>query len=249
MSNLDYRLKEFLPASGHPALILDTSAGLSLGALPGLEDFPHAARAFSPRVDGLVCSPGQLRRLGSRTRADSALLVRADWSNTLRGADFPLPPQTAHYLPLLTAQDALELGASAVVVSFFLGYEEHIDGACQKNIVQLALTGHALGIPLLVEVCPEGPGILLPGKAVELGTSYALESGADVVIVPYPGEESLANIAAMLSVPWLLKPSAPQNFAAEWQKAASLGAAGVWLSHTGLDSLDSIRTTLGGKVG
>jgi len=249
MNHLELRMKEFLPPSGNPALLVDTSAGLSLGALPGLEDFPRTARALSPQVDGMVCSPGQLRRLGARTRTDSALLVRADWTNTLRGADFPLPPQTPQYLPILSAQDALELGASALVASFLLGYEEKIDGACQRNIVQWALTGKTLGLPLLVEVQPTGPGILLPGKTIELGASYALESGADGVVVPYPGQESLANIAAMLSIPWLLKPSAPGNIAAEWENAASLGASGIWLNHTWLDSLGFVRATLNRKAG
>jgi DhnA family fructose-bisphosphate aldolase class Ia len=113
MKGLDYRLMEFLAASGNPALLVDTSAGLSLGALPGLEDFEKAVQPILPMVEGVVCSPGQLRRLKNRTRHDAALLVRMDWTNTLRGKEFPLPPEKASYLTLLNAGDALELGQPA----------------------------------------------------------------------------------------------------------------------------------------
>jgi hypothetical protein len=85
-----------------------------------------------------------------------------------------------------------------------------------------------------VEVCPGGPRVSLPGKAVELGASYALESGADVVVIPYPGLDSLKTIATLLSVPWLLKPTSVENAETEWQEALGLGAAGLWLDHTWL---------------
>ncbi|TRZ49967.1 hypothetical protein D4S03_07500 [bacterium] len=236
MNNLDYRLKEFLPDAGRHALLLDASAGLSLGALPGLEDFSTDLRPILPHLDGLVCSPGHLRRLGNSTRADAALLVRVDWTNTLRGLAFSLPPETATRVSILDADDALELGASGMVLSFLLGYEEVTEAACVKAAVQLALAGKDLGLPLLVEVCPSGPRVMLPGKAVELGASYALESGADVIIVPYPGPDSLKTIAAMLSVPWLLKPTSAGSSAVEWDAALELGAVGLWLDHTWLGS-------------
>ena len=38
MDKGDNRLKDFLYRSDRPALLLDTSGGLSLGPLPGLED-------------------------------------------------------------------------------------------------------------------------------------------------------------------------------------------------------------------
>lgn len=236
MNNPDYRLKEFLPDSQQPALLLDASAGLALGALPGLENFETGVRPRLPSLDGLVCSPGQLRRLTGLTRVDGALLVRMDWTNTLRGETFPLSPEKATYTSILEPEDALAMGASGMVTSFLLGYEEAIEAACLKATVQLALTGRDLGIPLVVEICPRGPRISLPGKAVELGASFALESGADVIVVPDPGPDSLKTIAAMLSVPWLFKPASIGATAAVWEIAFGLGAAGLWLDHTSLRS-------------
>jgi DhnA family fructose-bisphosphate aldolase class Ia len=226
-----YRLREFIRSEEKHSLIVDASGGLVLGVLPGLDDFASAARSVLPVVDGLVCSPGQLRRLADRTRGEASLLVRMEWTNTLRGSDFVLPPATTKRVPLLTVQDALELGATAMVTTFLLGYEEDIEGACLKQVVQWALAGNALGLPLIVEVCATGPRVSIPHKAIELGASYALEGGADVIVIPYPGRKSLETIAAMAGVPWLIKPSRFEKAAAELDEAIELGGAGIWFNH------------------
>jgi len=241
VDSLAYRLKEFLPGADRRTLVLDTSAGLWLGVLSGLEDFGMAVRPLLSQLDGLVCSPGQIRRLENRTRKEAALLVRVDWTNALRSSSFPLHPETTSYISILDAKDALELGASAMVISFLLGYEEEIEAGCLKNTVQLALTGKEFGLPLVVEVLPLGPRISLPGKAVELGASYALEGGADVVVLPYPGRDSLTIISAMLSVPWMLKPTSAETAEGEWGEAQSLGATGLWLDHSWLKSVHRLE--------
>jgi len=177
-----------------------------------------------------------LRRMKDRTRADPALLVRGDWTNTLRGKDFPLPRENAMRASILNADEALEVGATAMVVSFLLGYEESLEADCLKSVVQLAIRGKEIGLPLVVEVLASGPRVSLPGKAVELGASYALEGGADVVVVPYPGRESLTTLGAMLSVPWLVKTPAFEKAAHEWEEAQALGASGLWMDLNWLNS-------------
>jgi hypothetical protein len=64
-----------------------------------------------------------------------------------------------------------------------------------------------------------------------LGASYALEGGADGIIIPYPGHRSLETIAAFVSVPWLVKPTSLDTSAAELGEALGLGAAGFFLDH------------------
>lgn len=241
MQGIHYRLREFLRPADNRCILVDTSAGLSLGTLPGLEDFAGAVRPIFPIVDGVICSPGQLRRLGQRTRGEAALLVRMEWTNTLRGADFVLPPTDTRRIPVLTPQDALDLGAVAMVTSFLLGYEEEIEADCLRQTAQWALEGQACGLPLVVEIRVTGPRIALPDKAVELGASYALEAGADVIAVPCPGPESLKTIAQFVSVPWLIRPSRLDRAAAELQQALSTGAAGLWLDHTVFAQADRIQ--------
>ncbi len=227
-----YRLREFIRPADRRGIVVDTSAGLSLGTLPGLEDYGQAVRPALSLVDGVVCSPGQLRRLGGRTRKEAALLVRMEWTNTLRGADFVLPPTTTQRVPLLTPQDALDLGAVAMVTSFLLGYEEEIEAACLRQTVQWAIEGRTRGLPLVVEVRATGPRVAWPDKAIELGASYALEAGAEVIVLPCPSLESLDTLARFVSVPWLIKPSRLDRAGEELAQALARGAAGVWLDQT-----------------
>ena len=183
-------LKNFQHKSEHPVLLLDTSGGLSLGPLPGLEEFRKAIPGILPGLDGLICSPGQLRWLTNNTDSKTALFVRMDWTNTLRAANFPLPPLTPSHLSILDPEDAIALGAHGMVVDLLLGYEDAIEAHCLKQIVQLALEGRKLELPLIVEVRTSGPHIMLMDQAIELGASLAQESGADIIVVPNPGLKS-----------------------------------------------------------
>ena len=223
-----YRLREFVHHGR--SLVIDTSRGLTFGALPGLEKFSRAVEPVLPLVDGVVTSPGQARTLATRTREDAALLVRADWSNAQRGADFVLPPETIFHLPLLRPANALDLGASALVIDFLLGHTEEIEAQCVRNTVQFALEGSQIGMPLLVDVQPVGPRVVLRTKAIELGVSYALEGGADGMVLPWPGAESLKTIKTMVGdLPVWLRPTTLDTNAPELSEALDAGAVGFWL--------------------
>jgi DhnA family fructose-bisphosphate aldolase class Ia len=183
-----------------------------------------------PLVDGIVTSPGQVRVFYDRTRKDAAVLLRADWTNALRGPDFVLPPETIQSISLLDPQDALDLGASALVLDFLLGYEEEIEAACLRTTVQYALAGSQIGMPLLVDVQPFGPRVVLMNKAIELGVSYALEVGADGIAVPWPGRESFETIITMAAeVPVWVKVSSVDESEEVLPLALELGATGFWL--------------------
>ncbi len=230
MSQKSYRLNEFINATSGHSLIIDTSRGLVLGPLPGLEHFSEAMTPLLPLVDGVVISPGQARKLSGRTRQEAALLARSDWTNALRKSDFVIPVETIGHISLLTPREVLDLGASALVLYFLLGYEEEIEAGCVHRTVQSALDGARDGVPLIVDVLPVGPRVVLHKKAVELGVSYALEGGADGVAVPWPGQKSFETIIKMSAeVPVWVKPTALGDTAAELSQSLELGGTGLWL--------------------
>ena len=251
MESKTYRLRELVnPIDGH-SLVVDASAGLSLGPLPGLEYFGQAIEAVLPLVDGLIASPGQVDHIAGRTREDGALLVRGDWTNALRGSDFVLPPEHISYLSLLSPSDALDLGASALVVYFLLGFEEQIEAQCLRNTVQLALEGARVGMPIIVDVQAIGPRVVLQSKAIELGVSYALEAGADGVSVAWPGDESFKTIIAMSSgVPVWVKPLALPYDENELVKVLELGGSGIWLDQELFvaDNVQHLLEVINGKI-
>ena len=235
-----YRLREFIPPTDGRSVVIDTSAGLMLGALPGLERFADAITPILPHVDGVVTSPGHARYLAQRTRQDAALLVRADWTNGLRSDDFVLPPETVHDVTLIDAGAALDLGASAAVIHFLLGYTESIEADCLKRTVSLALDGAEKGLPLLLDVQVTGPRVVLRNKAIELGVSYGLEGGASGIVVPWPGTASFQTIMTMSGdVPvWIKDDSDPDS--ATTREALDLGAVGVWLGSDVFASPDPV---------
>lgn len=251
MNSKSYRLGEIIHPSDGRSLIVEASAGLSLGPLPGLEDFSGAVNPILPFVDGVVTSPGGARRLSGRSRQDAALLIRADWSNALRGPDFVLPPETVSHLPLLTPQDALDIGASGLVIYFLLGFEEEIEAGCLHLTVQSALEGSKVGMPLIVDVLPVGPRVVLREKAIELGVSYALEGGADGLAVPWPGRDSFETILKMAAgTPIWVKPSRLEEAESELGACLELGGTGLWLGEALFNQpdtpglLERFRTTL-----
>ena len=230
MNSKQYRMNDLLNPADRHSLVVDASKGLMLGALPGLEHFENAVRPVLSLLDGIVVSPGQARKLGSRTRQEAALLIRADWTNALRGEDFILPPESIQYIPLLNPSDALDLGANALVMYFILGHEEEIETRCLQRVVNLALEGLNLGMPLIVDVQPIGPRVVLLNKAIELGVSYAIEGGADGITVPWPGAQSFKTIQAMCNdLPVWVKPGSLELDKPELAEALQLGAAGFWL--------------------
>lgn len=230
MESKRYRLKEFIDPKDGRSLVVDTSAGLSFGALPGLERFSEAIAPILPYADGIVTSPGQARRISNRTRQEAALIVRANWTNALRGQDFVLPPESTEYLPLISSQEGLDLGASALVIDFLLGFTEEIDAQCVELTVQMGLAGTSLGMPLIVDVQPVGPRVVLRSKAIELGVSYALEGGADGVVIPWPGSESFANIHTMaMGAPLWVRPDSLEPQDKQLNQALESGASGLWL--------------------
>ena len=230
MESKIYRIKEFFNPADQRSLIVDTSAGLSLGPLPGLESFKQAVKPILHLVDGVVTSPGQAQVLSERTHQDAALLVRADWTNALRGPEFVLPPERIEHISLMNASQALELGASALVLYFLLGHEEQIEAGCLKRTVQLAIEGSQIGLPLIIDVQPIGDRVVLQSKAVELGASYGLEGGADGIVIPWPGVESFRIIIKMTAgMPVWVKPRTLEGVQNEFGEALKLGAAGLWL--------------------
>ncbi len=232
MNNKQTRLNELLNSTDGHSLVVDTSHGLMLGTMPGLENFSAAVHPLLPMMDGIVTSPGQAQRLTARKFDEAALLIQADWTNALRGKDFVLPPEKIEYTPLLDPKEVEELGASAMVLHLILGHEEEIETQCIKRLVNSAMEGLKLGMPLVVNVHPVGPRVVLMNKAIELGTSYAIEGGADGVVVSYPGEQSLATIIKMAGgSPVWIKPEIMDADEADQIKAMELGATGFWLDH------------------
>lgn len=243
MISKHYRLKELFSQKDGRSLVVDTSRGLSLGPLPGLEDYTAAVLPILPWIDGVVASPGQSRRLQSRARTDAGLLISGDWTNAFRGQEFVLPPEHIQYVPVAGAAEVLDLGGNALVLHFLLGHEEAIDARCLQRVVQSAFDGTAVGMPVIVDVHPIGPRVVLRHKAIELGVSYALEGGADGIAIPWPGGASFVDIQTMAGeVPVWIKPETNAAGSPPMDEIIAAGANNVWLDDRVFDPANPLET-------
>src|SRR5512135_921245 len=86
-------------------------------------------------VDGILLSPGQAIRLAPlfKGRDGPALIVRADWMNMPRlgtsNVSNAVPQRHLLHQKVLTAEDALRLGATAITIYLFLGYDDRVEAA------------------------------------------------------------------------------------------------------------------------
>ncbi len=203
------RLSDFIDAADGRALLVDTSLPSSVGALPGLESSAAALQEVTDLVDGVIVNPGQAEHhahlLGGRRRASA--LVRVDWTNAFRGQEFCLPVADFRHLFISDAEDALALGASAVVASLFLGFDDEAEARNINALSHLARDCTRMALPLLVDIRPIGPKVGPSNfeESVKLGLSFMQELGADGLIIPPCSASTCATIGSWIAVPVLVR--------------------------------------------
>ena len=235
------RLAEFWQEEKQ-SILADISLPGALGPMPGLEVPAEAVRALAPLVEGLIVNPGvaEAQADAFAGKLGAAPLVRLDWSNAQRPADFVLPPTHIHRIALGTAADALALGACGVVVSFLLGYDEDFEARNVQAISFLSRECESLSMPLMVDVRPIGPKVE-PAKfdsAVQLGVSFMVEGGADALSIPLISAPALKLLLDFSPVPLFLQVESAAALSSDdagaLVDALELGCAGLVLGSRAL---------------
>jgi DhnA family fructose-bisphosphate aldolase class Ia len=183
---------------------VDTTIASSVGAPVGLEDIETALERVRGS-DAVVVNPGPAERFAGRFggRGCPGLVMRLDWTNVFRGASHPTPCQEPVYCLIAQPAEALTLGASAVMVTLLLGFDEPFEAENVRHVARFARQASKENVPIAIDVRPLGPRVSdedLADTAL-LGASMALEFGADIIVIPYPGEDALHTAASFVSVP------------------------------------------------
>jgi class I fructose-bisphosphate aldolase len=171
-------------------------------------------------VDGILLSPGQAIRLAPlfQGRDCPALIVRADWMNNPRlgsaNVTNSVPQRHLFHQKVLTAEQALKLGAVAITIYLFLGYDDQIEATGIESCARFASECHKAGLPCIME--PLAVGGHVNGTNIvdllTLGARMAVELGADALKVPYTGDvESFARLVDVSQVPVLVLGGARSN--------------------------------------
>ncbi len=164
-------------------------------------------------VDGVLLSPGQSVRLAPQFqgRDGPALIVRADWMNMPRlgtsNVANAVPQRLLVHQKVITAIQALELGATAITIYLFLGYNDSIEAAGIDICARFAAECRQVGLPCIMEPLAYG-GQVTGTNIVEiltLGARMCVELGADALKIPYTGDvNSFRRLAEIADVPVLV---------------------------------------------
>jgi class I fructose-bisphosphate aldolase len=164
-------------------------------------------------VDGILLSPGQAVRLAPyfQGRDGPALIVRADWMNMPRlgtsNVANAVPQRLLAHQKVVTARQALDLGASAITIYLFLGYNDRVETTGLEVCSRFVSECRQVGLPCIIEPLAYG-GQVTGANMVEiltLGARMAVELGADALKIPYTGDvDTFRHLVDVAGVPVLV---------------------------------------------
>ena len=202
-------------------------------------------------VDGILLAPGQAMRLAPlfQGREGPALIVRADWMNMPRlgtaNVANAVPQRLLYHQKVITAEQALALGASAITIYLFLGYNDHIEAVGVDSCARFVNECRQAGLPCIIEPLAYG-GQVTGANTVELltlGARMAVEIGADALKIPYTGDvESFRHLIDVAQVPTLVLGGARSDYERDalelYMEAQEAGAAGCLMGRNVTKSPD-----------
>jgi DhnA family fructose-bisphosphate aldolase class Ia len=199
----EIRLGRLFDGAGN-AVVAAVDHGLYNGPRPGFEDLSTVV----PRLhaaDAVLLSPGMARHVGEafKHRGAPAMIVRLNWG-TQYASQWGY--HESRSVPLLTAAEAVALGADIVLVGMSIHTGSEAVDAENVEIVGRAVSQkEKAGVPVVGEVYPAGHEDLPPEERHEqiaIGCRIVAELGVDLVKTFYTGER-FGEIAAATPIPIL----------------------------------------------
>jgi class I fructose-bisphosphate aldolase len=189
-------------------------------------------------LDAVVLSPGLLRMNAERLngRARPGIVVCLEWNNMFFDlSDTGVRGEGRSGL-LGSVEDALRLGADAILTYIFLGSQDADAEArhVERNAI-LSRECERLGVVRIIETMIRGSSLAdidqTRVRNVALGARMAAEIGCDLVKVEWPGSaEALARVVEGCPVPVLVAGGdalPPDDFLAIVQQVIAGGASGM----------------------
>ncbi len=221
------RLKRIFKQDGK-TVIVAMDHGMGMNVNPALDNTEALLRAIvKGGADAVLVSYGIAQEFG-HCLEDVGLIVRCD------GGYSALTNQGGTGCPklLFSVEDALRLGADAVVVNGFPGTPDEQE--CMKNVAELVRQGKAWGVPVMAEMLPGGfsPEPPKTPERIRLAARSGCEYGASIIKTMFAGtaEEYRQVIAASYQPVVILGGEATSELPALFhciEQAIGVGAKGV----------------------
>lgn len=220
------RLRRIFGNDGR-TVVIAMDHGMGMNVNPALDETAAKLKAIvKGGADAVLVSYGIAKKYADILE-DIGVIVRAD------GGYSSLPSQAnGHPRLLFSVEDALRIGADAVVCNGFPGTPSEQD--CMKNIAELVRQGSEWNVPVMAEMLPGGFGKLVPysPENVRLAARTGCEYGANIIKTTYTGtpEEFKQVIDASYQPVIILGGEAVKDLSSLFdciEKAVGVGAAGV----------------------
>lgn len=246
------RLGRVLNPATQRAAVVAFDHGLHLGAIPGVETpGPMLELLAEAGADAFLVSPGVARQYAAvfAGRGAPGLILRLDWTNRWRGPD-QLGSAEGRGCVLGTVEDAARLGADAVLLYMFIGYDDPAAEARQvHDVAQVAQACEALGIGCIIEPMPRGLRVgedTYAARLVAMGARMACEIGADVLKTDYSGDAESFRLVVQSAFRPVLIAGGPRTDtlrqALEMVAGAlAAGASGMFIGRNVFQSPDPAR--------
>ena len=223
-----YRLGRLFGEDGR-ALVLPVDHGLVLGRVAGLENPAERIRELlTLDCDGLLLGPGMVRRtagLFARRNAPARLMALDSF--------FRLPGEEESGSGLVAAvEDAARLGVDAVKVLMAWNVPSPERQATLTRISRVVRRAERFDLPVMVEpIVIDQPRTEATSAVEGDAARIAMETGADIIKIGYPGPDLMAAWAAELGVPLVIL-GGPRSGGAEGvlhlaREAMAHGARGI----------------------
>lgn len=214
------------------ALVVAIDHGLKAGPLKGIENPRKVAElAAAGEVDAIMATPPVIEYI-SDILSNLYAIARVDGGATSIGSDI------TNDSILFTVEEAISVGADAVVAFGYVGVEKECEQI--KKLSRVASECRRLGVPLIAEMLPadlvkhhfSGEGRGLNPESIALATRVGWEVGADAVKTYYTGDpETFKRVVDSCPIPILVLGGPPvvdfATFLEQIENALKAGAQGV----------------------
>lgn len=207
MNVKEFRISKLLNPKSDKSVIIPIDHGLVMGNVKGLSDpIETLKELIDLRIDGTLISPGiakiTLDLFASRNAPARILTADLPLLSNVPGGSGEV---IGHEI-VSTVEFAIKYGFDAVKVLFPWGERENIQMKSVKVVEYLANECDRWSIPLMVEPVLWGNAIPPEEKKnielIEHGARMALEMGADILKIPYTGNQGeFKDLIKVLRVP------------------------------------------------
>jgi len=242
------RMARLFRKSSGRMLCLPIDHGLMVGPVAGVADpGPLLDIAVSAGVDALIVTPGMLSRYHKRFEGGPAVILRVDQTTMWRTGSATGYKDT-HTRQILTVEEAVEMGAEAVITYLFTCNNNPAEEtACFRICADVAREARRFGLVHVIEAMAAKGGFARADdpEIVALNCRMAGELGADVIKTDWCGSQGFVAVARQSLAPVAVAggaiagdDAALLDFAG---KAVAAGAAGLIFGRNVFQRPDAAR--------